>query len=385
MARRFCFGRKYNFMNNLQQKEIAYLAEIIGNGQTAGGGRFTANCCQWLENKLAAQKVLLTNSCTAALQMAVMLSNLQTGDEVIMPSFNFPAAANAVLNCGGVPVFADIRPDTLNIDATKIEAAITPKTRAIVVMHYGGVPCEMDSIMATAQKHKFLVIEDAAQSLLSTYKGRKSGTIGDFGCFSFHATKNVSMGEGGALVIKDKKYNEQAEHILYKGTNRNEFAQGKVSAYTWVEKSGSFLPSELNAAYLWAQLENAEDITRSRLQMWNRYYKALSEFKDQIICPFIPEDCEHNAHIFWLLFSDKAKRDAYMAYMRSKNIVTAFHFQPLHSSPMGLRCGRFAGKDEYTTNISQRIVRLPLSLDMSETEQEKVVAETVKFMRNCNG
>lgn len=332
---------------------------------------------------MGAAKVLLTTSCTHATEMAALLSHIQPGDEVIMPSYTFVSTADAFVLRGAVPVFVDIRPDTMNIDETLIEAAITERTRAIVPVHYAGVACEMDTIMDIARRYRLTVIEDAAQGVMSAYKGQALGTIGDFGCYSFHETKNYSMGEGGALLIKDSAKAEEAEIIREKGTNRSKFFRGQIDKYTWVDAGSSYLPSELNAAYLWAQLEKAEEINNNRLAAWNYYQQALQplEERGRIQLPVIPQGCVHNAHMFYIKVKDLQERTAFIEYLKKNEIGAVFHYIPLHSSPAGCRFGRFHGEDRYTTSESERLVRLPMYYNLSEDEQGYIVDKIMEFFK----
>lgn len=356
-------------------KEIEYIKDAINNKKICGDGSFTKKCNSWLENRFNAQKVLLTTSGTTALEMATILCGFGPEDEVILPSYTFSSTATSVVLTGAKLVFVDIRKDTMNIDETKIEEAITNKTKGIMVVHYAGVPCEMDTIMEIAKKHNLKVIEDAAQGVMSTYKGKALGTIGDFGCFSFHETKNYSMGEGGALVINNSEYNEAAEILREKGTDRSKFLRGQVDKYTWVNYGSSYLPSDMNAAYLYAQLEKADEINENRLKTWNRYYEALKplEEKGLIELPFIPSKCEHNAHMFYIKLSDLSERTKFISYMRNKNVQCVFHYIPLHSAPAGLKFGKFEGEDINTTKESNRLVRLPLYYNISRDDLEYVI------------
>lgn len=356
-------------------KEIEYIKDAINNKKICGDGSFTKKCNSWLENRFNAQKVLLTTSGTTALEMATILCGFGPEDEVILPSYTFSSTATSIVLTGAKLVFVDIRKDTMNIDETKIEEAITNKTKGIMVVHYAGVPCEMDAIMEIAKKHNLKVIEDAAQGVMSTYKGKALGTIGDFGCFSFHETKNYSMGEGGALVINNPEYNEAAEILREKGTDRSKFLRGQVDKYTWVNYGSSYLPSDMNAAYLYAQLEKADEINENRLKTWNRYYEALKplEEKGLIELPFIPSQCEHNAHMFYIKLSDLSERTKFISHMRNKNIQCVFHYIPLHSAPAGLKFGKFEGKDINTTKESNRLVRLPLYYNISRDDLEYVI------------
>lgn len=364
--------------------EEKYIAQAIAAHKICGDGQFTKKCNAWIEERFHAQKALLTTSGTTALDMAALLCELEPGDEVILPSFSFSSTATAFVLAGAKLVFVDIRPDTMNIDESKIEAAITPKTKVIVAVHYAGVACEMDAIMDIARRHHLLVVEDAAQGVMSTYKGQALGTIGDFGCYSFHETKNYSMGEGGALLIKDPKYNERAEILREKGTNRSRFLRGQVDKYTWVDFGDSYLPSELNAAYLWAQLEVAEKINEDRLRTWNIYYEALKPLEEagKLTLPHVPEDCAHNAHMFYIKLQDLEERTQFISYMKEQGVFCVFHYVPLHSAPAGLKYGRFAGEDVYTTKESERLVRLPMYYGMEESDLGKVI-EAVKAF-NCN-
>ena len=359
--------------------ELQYIKEAIESHKICGDGAFTKKCNAWLEERFGAQKVLLTTSGTTALDMAALLCELKEGDEVILPSYTFSSTATSAVLGGARLVFVDIRPDTMNIDEKKIEEAITERTRAIIAVHYAGVACEMDTIMEIARKYNLVVIEDAAQGVMSTYKGRALGTIGDFGCYSFHETKNYSMGEGGALVINNPEYNERAEILREKGTNRSKFFRGQVDKYTWVDFGDSYLPSELNAAYLWAQLCAADEINENRMASWNQYYQELKGLEEsgRIELPVIPEGCVHNAHMFYIKCRDLEERTSFISYMKEEGILTVFHYIPLHSAPAGLKYGRFSGKDLYTTKESERLVRLPMYYGL---EQEKIefICEKIK-------
>ncbi len=358
-------------------KELWYIAQAHQGGQLAGDGPFTMKCHSWLEKRTSAKKALLTHSCTAALEMTAMLAGVGPGDEVIMPSFTFVSTANAFVLRGATPVFVDIRPDTLNIDEARIEAAITTRTKAIAVVHYAGVSCEMDTIMEIAERHKLLVIEDAAQGLMARYKGRALGSFGQMSTLSFHETKNVISGEGGALLINDLEFAERAEIIREKGTNRSQFFRGQVDKYTWVEVGSSYLPGEIVAAFLWAQLEYATPITTQRLLLWERYHEAFAELEaqDKVRRPVIPQDCEHNAHMYYLLLPSLDARTKFIASLRSKDILAVFHYVPLHSSPAGQKYGRTAGTMLHTNELSDRLVRLPLWPDLGK--QQQVVIEAV--------
>lgn len=361
--------------------EIDYIQQTIHNKKICGDGEFTKKCNLWIEQKTLTSKALLTTSCTHALEMTALLCQIQPGDEVIMPSYTFVSTADAFVARGAKIVFVDIRPDTMNIDETLIEDAITDKTKAIVPVHYAGVSCEMDTIMAIAKKYNLYVIEDAAQGVMSSYKGKSLGTIGDFGCFSFHETKNYSMGEGGALLIRDEKFIEQAEILREKGTNRSKFFRGQVDKYTWVDFGSSYLPSELNAAYLFAQLEYADKINNRRLAIWNRYYEGLLTLKENghIELPIVPEECVHNAHMFYIKTKNLEERTSLINFLKTKNISAVFHYIPLHSSPAGEKFGKFNGEDLYTTKESERLLRLPMFYDLEDEDVDRVIKEVVKF------
>ena len=361
--------------------EIKYIEQAIKNQKICGDGEFTKKCNDYLEKRFNAQKVLLTTSGTTALDMAMLLCDLKEGDEVILPSYTFSSTATSAVLCGAKIVFVDIRPDTMNIDEKKIEAAITSKTRVIMVVHYAGVACEMDAIMALAKKHNLKVVEDAAQGVMSTYKGKALGTIGDFGCYSFHETKNYSMGEGGALVINNSHYNERAEILREKGTNRAKFFRGQVDKYTWVDFGDSYLPSELNAAYLWGQLECADEINEKRIEIWNRYYKELTvlEAEGKINLPVIPDGCCHNAHMFYIKCRSLNERTDLINYLKNNDIMAVFHYVPLHSAPAGKKYGRFDGDDENTTKESDLLLRLPMYYGLTENEVLKVTDMVKSF------
>lgn len=363
--------------------ELDYVKQAIDAHKICGDGQFTKRCHKWLEERFSAQKVLLTTSGSTALDMAALLCGLKSGDEVILPSFTFSSTANAFVLAGATLVFVDVRPDTMNIDEKKIEAAITEHTKVIVPVHYAGVPCEMDTIMDIAKRHHLLVVEDAAQGIMSTYKGQALGTIGDFGCYSFHETKNYSMGEGGALVIKDLRYNEQAEILREKGTDRSQFLRGQVDKYTWRDFGDSYLPSDMNAAYLWAQLEKADEINQNRLNTWNYYYRELKPLADQgkIQLPTIPEDCVHNAHMFYIKCRSLEERTDFISYMRANDVQTVFHYIPLHSAPAGIKYGRFSGVDEYTSAESDKLVRLPMYYNLDPKDTEKIVRTIKSFFK----
>lgn len=360
-------------------KEIEYIEKAVSNNKICGDGEFTKKCSKWMENKFGATKSLLTTSCTHALEMSALLSDIQEEDEIIMPSYTFVSTANAFVMRGAKIVFVDIRPDTMNINEKLIEDAITKNTRAIVPVHYAGVACEMDKILEIASQYNLLVIEDAAQGVMSTYKGQALGTIGDFGCFSFHETKNYSMGEGGAILIRDEKYIERAEIIREKGTDRSKFFRGQVDKYTWVDSGSSYLPSELNAAYLYAQLESADIINSDRLRTWKLYNENLEVLEKQgfIERPYIPSECVHNAHMYYIKVKDIDQRTDLISYLKDQGILSVFHYVPLHSSPAGTKFGRFHGDDIYTTKESERLLRLPLYYKIKESEVE-YICEKVK-------
>ncbi len=361
--------------------ELRYIREAIESEKICGDGKFTKKCDAWIEKRFRAEKAFLTSSGSAALDMAAFLCEIFPGDEVILPSYTFSSTANAFVLAGAKLVFVDIRPDTMNIDETKIEDAITDKTKVIVPVHYAGVACEMDVIMDIARRHGILVVEDAAQGIMSKYKGKALGTIGDFGCFSFHETKNYSMGEGGAIVINNPSYIERAEILREKGTNRSKFFRGQVDKYTWVDFGDSYLPSELNAAYLWAQLERADDINENRIGTWKRYYEAFKplEAKGKVEIPFIPEGCVHNAHMFYIKLRDLQERTDFISYLREQDILSVFHYVPLHSAPAGMKYGRFYGRDVYTTKESERLTRLPLYNGMTDEDAGKVIRSVYNF------
>ncbi|NBK91546.1 dTDP-4-amino-4,6-dideoxygalactose transaminase [bacterium 1XD21-13] len=360
-------------------KEFDYIREAIEAEHICGDGMFTKRCNGWIETQTGTAKALLTTSCTHATEMAALLLDIQPGDEVIMPSYTFVSTADAFVLRGAVPVFVDIRPDTMNLDEALIEEAITERTRAIVPVHYAGVSCEMDRIMEIAGKYHLAVVEDAAQGVCAFYKGRALGTMGDYGCFSFHETKNFSMGEGGALLIRDPEHIEEAEILREKGTNRSKFFRGQVDKYTWVNHGSSYLPSDMNAAYLWAQLELADVITEDRMKSWNAYYEQLADLQanGRIELPVIPKDCEHNAHMFYLKTKDLKERTALIAYLKESEIQTVFHYVPLHTAPAGERFGRFVGEDRYTTRESERLLRLPMYYGLEE-EQVAYIVESIK-------
>lgn len=364
-------------------RETEYMLEAVRAHKICGDGLFTRRCSAWLEQRFGAAKVLLTTSGSTALNMAAWLCGLRPGDEVILPSYTFSSTANAFVPSGVKLVFVDVRPDTMNLDETKIEAAITEKTRVIVPVHYAGVACEMDTILDIARLHHLLVVEDAAQGVMSTYKGKALGTLGDFGCFSFHETKNYSMGEGGALVINRPEYIERAEILREKGTNRSKFFRGQVDKYTWVDFGDSCLPSDLNAAYLWAQLERADAINEDRLATWNAYDRAFQPLKEEngVELPVVPEGCVHNAHLYYLKCRDLSQRTRLIAFLKERGVQAVFHYIPLHSAPAGLKFGRFHGRDEWTTKESERLVRLPLYYGLKESDRRQVIDAVRAFFR----
>jgi dTDP-4-amino-4,6-dideoxygalactose transaminase len=355
--------------------EFAYIEEAIQNSHLSGNGPFTDRCADWLQDRIGAARALLTFSCTSALEMAAILADLQSGDEVIMPSFTFVTTASSVALRGAVPVFVDVRPDTLNLDIEQVASAITPRTKAIVPVHYAGVGCEMDAIAGLARDHELVVIEDAAQAIGASYRGRALGGIGELGCLSFHETKNVHCGEGGALLVNADHWVERAEIIQEKGTNRRKFFRGEVDKYTWVDLGSSFLTSEINAAYLWAQLEAADEIMTRRLGIWNAYHERFDalDAAGRVRRPVIPEDCEHNAHLYYLLLSDHAARDRLIDDLRGAGVQAVFHYIPLHSSPAGERVGRAHGALPVTDRVSECLVRMPLWVGMGEDEIDRVV------------
>jgi dTDP-4-amino-4,6-dideoxygalactose transaminase len=356
-------------------KELYYIAEAKFGNMLAGDGTFTKKCHEWLERKSGCRKVLLTHSCTAALELSALLLDIKPGDEVIMPSYTFVSTANAFVLRGGVPVFVDIREDTLNLNERLIETAITHRTRAIVPVHYAGVACEMDAIMTLASRHGLKVVEDAAQGVMASYKGRTLGSIGDLGAYSFHETKNVISGEGGALLVNDQDLSARAEIIREKGTDRSRFFRGEVDKYTWQEVGSSFLPGELIAAFLWAQLEEAQSITNDRLAIWHRYHELLVPFEQKglLRLPIIPADCQHNAHMYYVLLAPEIDRQKVLSELKKNDIYSVFHYVPLHSSPGGQRYGRVHGELEVTVRQSERLVRLPLWVGLSHAQQDRIV------------
>lgn len=359
--------------------EIEYIKDAIETKKICGDGKYTKMCNQWFKDKTGAAGALLTTSCTHATELAALLCDIQPGDEIIMPSYTFVSTADAFVLRGAKVIFVDIRPDTMNINENLIETAITEKTKAIVPVHYAGVSCEMDKIMEIALKYNLYVIEDAAQGVMSEYKGKALGTIGDIGCYSFHETKNYSMGEGGAIILREQDKLELAEIIREKGTNRSKFFRGQIDKYTWVEAGSSYLPSELNAAYLWAQLCKADIIYKNRMNIWDRYYRGLKPLAESgyIELPFVPDYCKHNAHMFYIKTKDLDERTALISYLKENGVMAVFHYIPLHSAPAGQRYGCFVGEDKYTTVESERLARLPLYYGLTDEDQTKVI-ETVK-------
>ena len=364
-------------------KEVIYMQDAISRNKICGDGYYTKLCNKWIEDTTGIAKALLTTSCTHATELAAILCDIKPGDEVIMPSYTFVSTADAFVLRGAKVVFVDIRPDTMNIDEKLIENAITDKTVAIVPVHYAGVSCEMDTIMEIAEKYNLKVVEDAAQGVMSKYKGKSLGTIGDYGCYSFHETKNYSMGEGGAILIRDAKDSDRAEIVREKGTDRSRFLRGQVDKYTWVAAGSSYLPSDLNAAYLYAQLEVAQQVFVDRMNSWNKYNEAFKYLKDKgvIETPFVPEECEHNAHMYYIKLDNIEERTKFINYMKENDILTVFHYIPLHSAPAGREYGVFAGEDKYTTKESERIVRLPLYYNMGETVDE-VISKVYKYFES---
>lgn len=362
-------------------KEFDYMKQAVENQHICGDGEFTKKCSKWLEEQTGSSKVLLTTSCTHALEMAALLCNIKEGDEVILPSYTFVSTADAFVLRGAKIVFVDVNPKTMNIDETKIEAAITPKTKVIAVVHYAGVACEMDTIMDIAKRHNLLVVEDAAQGMMGTYKGKALGTIGDFGCYSFHETKNYSMGEGGALLIKDAKYIDNAEIYREKGTDRSKYYRGQVDKYRWMDFGSSYLPSDMNAAYLYAQLEIADKINEKRLADWQNYYDAFKELEEEgkIELPYIPEYCVQNGHMFYFKCKNLEERTRFIDFMKDNDILTVFHYIPLHSAPAGIKFGRFFEEDKYTTVESERLVRLPMYYALTKEDQDYIISKVKEF------
>lgn len=362
-------------------KEMEYIKTAVDNQKICGDGQFTRKCNAWIEERTGTTKCLLTTSCTHALEMAALLADIKPGDEVIMPSYTFVSTADAFVLRGATVVFVDIRPDTMNIDETKIEAAITEKTKVICPVHYAGVGCEMDTIMDIAKRHNLIVVEDAAQGIMSSYKGKALGAIGDYGCFSFHETKNYSMGEGGAILIQNEDKIEDAEIIREKGTDRSRFFRGQVDKYTWVNYGSSYLPSDMNAGYLYAQLEMADEINEARLNIWNRYYEGLTELKEagKIELPTIPEGCVHNAHMFYIKAKDLKERTALITFLKENGILSVFHYIPLHTAPAGQKFGRFHGEDVFTTKESERLCRLPMYYGLQPEQVDYIISKVKEF------
>lgn len=362
-------------------KEMDYIRQAVENQKICGDGEFTRKCSEWIEERTGTRKCLLTTSCTHATELAALLARIQPGDEVIMPSYTFVSTADAFVLRGAVPVFVDIRPDTMNIDETLIEAAVTEKTKAVVPVHYAGVGCEMDTIMDIAARHHLYVIEDAAQGIMASYKGKPLGAIGDFGCFSFHETKNYSMGEGGALLIQHEKDIEDAEIFREKGTDRSKYYRGQVDKYRWQNYGSSYLPSELNVAYLYAQLEMADAINEERLNLWNQYWRELEPLAEagRIELPFIPDYCVQNGHMFYIKNADLEERAALIDFLKENDILAVFHYIPLHSAPAGLKYGRFHGEDRYTTRESERLLRLPMYYGLKEDQVSFIAGKVKEF------
>jgi len=364
--------------------ELQYIQKAIGNRKICGDGEFTKKCSQWMEERFKVQKVLMTTSGTSALDLAVMLCDLKEGDEVILPSFTFSSTATAPLLSQASLVFVDLDPKTMNIDPERIREAITDKTKVVIIMHYGGISCDMDKIMDIVKEHNLILIEDAAQGVMASFKGKALGTFGDFGCYSFHETKNYSMGEGGALLINNPQYNERAEILREKGTDRSKFNRGQVDKYTWVDRGDSFLPSELNTAYLFAQLEQADQINEDRKNTWNFYYSQLEDLqaKRQIELPYLPEGAQHNAHLFYIKTKDLEERSQLIQFAREQGVQLVFHYIPLHSAPAGLKYGRMSGEDQFTTVESERLVRLPMYYGMTSEDAKKTVSVIREFYEN---
>ncbi|MCI9527107.1 MAG: dTDP-4-amino-4,6-dideoxygalactose transaminase [Lachnospiraceae bacterium] len=363
------------------KESMSYIQQAVEQNHLCGDGSFTRKCTEWMEEHTGTERAMFTTSCTHAMELMALLMEIEPGDEVIMPSYTFASTADAFVLRGAKIVFADIRPDTMNIDENLIEQAITPRTKAIIVMHYAGVACEMDKIMEIARRHNLFVAEDAAQGMMASYKGKALGTIGDFGTYSFHETKNYTMGEGGVCLIQNREYIERAEIIREKGTDRSKFWRGEIDKYTWVDMGSSYLPSELNMAYLWGQLEIAEEINRERLSAWNRYYDGLSALAKQgmVTLPFVPEDCEHNAHMFYIKVRDEAERIKLIDFLKQRGVWAVFHYIPLHSTLAGKKFGRFSGEDRYTTKESLRLLRLPMYYGLKEEEIEFVIRAVYEF------
>ena len=362
-------------------KEMEYMKQAVDAGKISGDGMFTKKCSQWMKERFSVNHALLTTSCTHALEMAARLTGIQTGDEVILPSYTFCSTADAFVQMGATLVFVDVRPDTMNLDERLVEDAITERTKAIVPVHYAGVACAMDEIMDIAARHNLKVVEDAAQGVDAYYKGKALGTIGDFGCYSFHETKNFSMGEGGAVVFNQDDKAEEAEILREKGTNRSKFFRGQIDKYTWVDYGSSYLASDLNAAYLWAQLEMADSITANRMETFDFYQRELKDLADQgyLEQPFIPDYAKHNAHMYYIKLKDEPVRAALISYLKKQGVSTVFHYIPLHSAPAGRKYGRFHGEDRYTTKESERLLRLPMYYGLKQEDREKVVKAIHKF------
>ncbi len=359
-------------------KEFEYMKQAIDHHKICGDGEFTKKCKAWIEQNTGTAEALLTTSCTHALEMAALLCDIKPGDEVIMPSYTFVSTADAFVLRGATIVFVDIRPDTMNIDEKLIEDAITERTKAIVPVHYAGVACEMDTILEIARRHNLYVVEDAAQGIMATYKGKSLGTLGEFGCYSFHETKNLSMGEGGALLIREQQFIERAEIMREKGTNRSKFFRGEIDKYSWCDMGSSYLPSDMNAAYLWAQFEAADQITAKRMSIWNAYDEAFRDY-GRFEVPYIPQECQHNAHMYYIKVKDLEERTALIAHLLSHDIRAVFHYVPLHSSQAGRRFGRFHGEDVYTTKESDRLLRLPIYYSMKPEETAYVIEQVMAF------
>lgn len=363
------------------EKAADYIRDCVAGQKICGDGPYTKKCNEWIEKRTGTTKCLLTTSCTHATEMAALLADIRPGDEVVMPAYTFVSTANAFVLRGAVPVFVDIRPDTMNLDEKLIEDAITEKTRAIVPVHYAGVACEMDVIMEVAARHGLIVVEDAAQGIMASYKGKALGTIGDFGCFSFHETKNYSMGEGGALLIRDARYVEDAEVIREKGTNRSRFYRGQIDKYTWINFGSSYLPSDMNAAYLYAQLEIADEMNEARLALWDRYYEGLKPLAEagRLKLPAVPEGCVHNAHMFYVKTAGLEERTAFFSYLKGNGIMAVSHYVPLHTSPAGRKFGRFHGEDRYTTGESERLARLPMYYGLTGEQVDYICDKVREF------
>ena len=362
-------------------KEMDYIKEAVTNRKICGDGVFTKKCSNWMKEHFDVNQVFLTTSCTHALEMAAVLTDIKPGDEVILPSYTFVSTADAFVQRGASLVFVDIRPDTMNIDETLIEDAITPRTKVIVPVHYAGVACEMDTIMDIAKRHNLKVVEDAAQGFASYYKGKSLGTIGDFGCLSFHETKNLSMGEGGALLFQDMSYQEKAEILREKGTDRSKFFRGQIDKYTWQDYGSSYLPSDMNAAYLWAQLEMASQIQNDRMSSYVFYDNALRPLADKgfLEQPYVPEDCQHNAHMYYIKLRNLEERTKFISFLKEHGILSVFHYIPLHSAPAGKKYGSFFGPDKYTTRESERLVRLPMYYHLNQNDKEYIVKTIFKY------